>query len=275
METPSLLHGHQSKVPTDRRSMKLKIFQRFHHNQLDMEMQKRLLAVMGGAEVPEEWKGAIPGISYRLGPGFNEEHQGWKVRLVVNNFLDDRESNNVIGIIRGEVEPDRFVVLSNHRDAWGYGAVDPSSGTCAMMESARILGSLVRAGWRPRRSIVFASWAAEEHGIMGSNEWVYDKIHKLMNRAVAVINTDICVSGDILNPSASPSLKSVFVEAIKSVPSTKDSSKSYYEFLKEYYENGETPVDNIEDKLKYLDPDLIMHPLHTLLESHHCITILT
>ena len=143
---------------------------------------ERLLAVMGGAEVPEEWKGAIPGISYRLGPGFDEEHQGWKVRLVVNNFLDDREDNNVIGIIRGEVEPDRFVVLSNHRDAWGYGAVDPSSGTCAMMESARILGSLVKAGWRPRRSIVFASWAAEEHGLMGSTEWVYDKIHKLMNR---------------------------------------------------------------------------------------------
>jgi N-acetylated-alpha-linked acidic dipeptidase len=72
------------------------------------------------------------------------------------------------------------------------------------------------------------------------------------HRAVAVINVDICVSGDILEPSASPVLKSVFVEAIKNVPSTKDQSKTYYQFLKEYYKNGENPVDNIEDKVKIL-----------------------
>jgi len=211
---------------------------------------EKLLSVMGGAEVPDEWKGAI-NISYKLGPGFDGEHQGWKVRLVVNNFLEDKEDNNVIGVIKGEIEPDRFVLLSNHRDAWGYGAVDPSSATAAMMETARILGSLVKAGWRPRRSIVFASWAAEESGLMGSNEWVYDKIHKLINRAVSVINLDACVSGDILSPSASPILKSVFVEAIKNVPSTKDESKSYYQFLKEYYNNEDNPVD-IEDKVKLL-----------------------
>eukprot|EP00092_Neocalanus_flemingeri_P089241 GFUD01112903.1.p1 GENE.GFUD01112903.1~~GFUD01112903.1.p1 ORF type:complete len:755 (-),score=192.43 GFUD01112903.1:119-2383(-) len=213
---------------------------------------EKLLAVMGGADVPEDWKGAIPGISYKLGPGFNEDHLGWKVRLVVNNIMEDKEDNNVIGVIKGEVEPDRFVLLSNHRDAWGYGAVDPSSGTCSLMETARILGSLVKAGWRPRRTIVLASWAAEESGLMGSNEWVYDKIHKLMNRAVAVINVDICVAGDILGPSASPLLKTVFVEAIKNVPSTKDKSKTYYQFLKEYYKNDEKPVDNIEDKIKIL-----------------------
>ena len=88
----------------------------------------------------------------------------------------------MIGIIRGSVEPDRYVVIGNHRDAWGYGAVDPSSGTCSMMEIARVLGALARTGWRPRRTIIFASWASEEYGSLGSNEWVYDKVHKLMNR---------------------------------------------------------------------------------------------
>jgi len=213
---------------------------------------KMLLSVMGGPDVPEDWQGSIPGISYKLGPGFNEEHQGWRVRLVVNNYMENKEDNNVIGVIKGEVEPDRFVVMCNHRDAWGYGAVDPSSGTSPLMETARILGSLVKSGWRPRRTIVLASWGAEESGIMGSNEWVYDKIHKLTNRAVAVINLDVCVGGDILEPSASPVLKSVFVEAIKNVPATKDPSKSYYEFLKEYYKNDENPVDDIEEKIKIL-----------------------
>ena len=74
------------------------------------------------------------------------------------------------------------MMICNHRDAWGYGAVDPSSGTAIMMEVGRVLGERLRSGWRPRRSIVLGSWAAEEAGIMGSAEWVYDKVHKLMNR---------------------------------------------------------------------------------------------
>ena len=142
---------------------------------------EQLLTVMGGREVPDEWRGSITGIN-KLGPDFDEEHEGWRVRLVVNNYLEDKESDNVIGIIRGAVEPDRYVVIGNHRDAWGYGAVDPSSGTCSMMEIARVLGALARTGWRPRRTIIFASWASEEYGSLGSNEWVYDKVHKLMNR---------------------------------------------------------------------------------------------
>jgi len=209
---------------------------------------KKLLEVMGGSDVPEEWRGKIPGIGYKLGPGFSEGYKGWRVRLVVNNFLEDKEDSNVMGVIRGEVEPDRYVLLSNHRDAWGYGAVDPSSGTCALMEIARVLGSLAKTGWRPRRSIVFASWGAEEYGLMGSTEWVYDKIHKIMNRAVALINIDICVSGDILSPSASPILKEVFIEAIKSVPSTYDPSQTYYEFLENYIKDD--IINKVEDKIK-------------------------
>ena len=139
----------------------------------------RLLSSLGGEEAPEDWRGAIPGLTYRLGPGGEGKTAGWKVRLVVNNYVEDRTSDNIVGVIHGSEEPDRYVIICNHRDAWGYGAVDPSSGTAIMMEVARVLGEKVKyEGWRPRRSIVFASWAAEEAGIMGSAEWVYDKVHK-------------------------------------------------------------------------------------------------
>ena len=143
---------------------------------------ERLMSIMGGQEVPAQWRGGIPNMTYRLGPGFDRDHSGWRVRLVVNNYIRDRKSENVIGIIHGAEEPDRFVIFGNHRDAWGYGAVDPSSGTAILMEVARVLGQRLREGWRPRRSIVFGSWASEESGIMGSTEWVFDKLHKLMNR---------------------------------------------------------------------------------------------
>ena len=202
---------------------------------------RRLLEVMGGEEVPEAWRGGLPGLTYRFGPGTNAtSHPGWKVRLVTHNYLKDVVDTNVIGVIRGEEEPDRYVLFSNHRDAWGYGASDPSSGTAALMETARVLGNLHKStGWRPRRTIVFASWAAEEYGMMGSIEWVHHHIQKLMDRAVAIINVDLCVFGDRLAPQASPILKEVFVEAIKAVPSTFDPSQSYYEFLEGYLAKGE------------------------------------
>ena len=85
----------------------------------------RLLSSMGGEEVPEDWRGDIPGVTYRLGPGGDGRHAGWKVRLVVNNYLDDRTSDNIVGVINGSEEPDRYVIICNHRDAWGYGGEWP------------------------------------------------------------------------------------------------------------------------------------------------------
>ena len=111
---------------------------------------KKLLETMGGAEVPESWQGGLP-LAYRLGPGVGANHVGWKVRLEVHNFRTDKKDSNVIGVIKGKEEPDRYVLLSNHRDAWGYGAIDPSSGTASLMEVARVLGRLAKTGWRPRR----------------------------------------------------------------------------------------------------------------------------
>jgi len=124
---------------------------------------------------------------------------------------------NVICLVEGGVEPDRYVVLGNHRDAWVYGAVDPNSGTAALLEIGRALGQMVRAGWRPRRSIVLASWDAEEACLGGSTEWGEEHELLLMQRAVAYLNVDSAVAGVGFWASATPSLDRVVLEASKLV----------------------------------------------------------
>ena len=103
-----------------------------------------------GNEVPEKWKGAL-NITYRLGPGFNEN--GMKIKMVINNKLERKTIYNVIGTIYGKEEPDRYVLMGNHRDSWVFGAVDASSGTTTTTEVARGLGVLMKEGWKPRRTI--------------------------------------------------------------------------------------------------------------------------
>ena len=126
-------------------------------------------------------------------------------------------------------------MLGNHRDAWGYGAVDPSSGTAQLMEVVRSFGKMLKTGWRPRRTIVFASWAAEESGLEGSYEWVFEHLTKLMSRTVALINTDICVSGPIVKPRASPVLRDVVMASLKHASDPNPGrDRSYYEYWVEW-----------------------------------------
>ena len=87
----------------------------------------------------------------------------------------------------------RYLVLGNHRDAWIYGSVDPNSATACMMEMVRVFGSMMKKGWRPRRTIVFASWGAGEHGYMGSLEWIEEFQTILSDRTVAHVNVDLAV----------------------------------------------------------------------------------
>ena len=211
---------------------------------------KIILEKMGGKESPEEWKGKIDGIDYKLGGEWLPEYSGWTLQLKVNNYQGTVKSPNVIGYIQGDVEPDRYVFLSNHRDAWGYGAVDPSSGTAQLMEVARVLGMMHKEGWKPRRTIVFASWAAEEYGLLGSYEYVFHKLNKLSDRTVGLVNTDICVSGPIAKPQASPILRDIVVEALKSASApdedpteksyfpTRSKTTSYYDFWYEWTNRG-------------------------------------
>src|SRR5258708_26920671 len=111
-------------------------------------------------------------------------------------------------------------VVGNHRDAWVYGAVDPNSGTAAMLEAARGVGSLLAAGWKPKRTILFGSWDAEEEGLIGSTEWAEDHARQL-EHAVAYLNTDIAVSGPDFGASAVPSLKQFLRDVTREVPSPK------------------------------------------------------
>jgi hypothetical protein len=143
----------------------------------------------------------------------------------------------VIGILRGDVEPDRFVLVGNHRDAWGFGSIDPSSGTAQMSEVVRVLGQKVATGWRPRRTIVFLSWGAEEYGLIGAREFVEDFLPTLEDRSVAYVNVDSCPTGNVLWPGWTPTLKQTVVEATKAIPDPTHPERTYYEFWSQWIED--------------------------------------
>ena len=149
---------------------------------------------------------------YHLGPA------GEKVHLVSQQDYQRRIIWDVIGKIQALPIPTHWVIVGNHRDAWVYGAVDPSSGTAAMLEAVHGIGTLLHQGWRPKRTIVFCSWDAEEEGLMGSTEWVEQQGHAL-DHAVAYFNVDVAVSGPDFTASAVPSLKEFIRNIAHSVPS--------------------------------------------------------
>ena len=163
-----------------------------------------LLQAMGGPDAPPAWQGGL-GIRYRAGPGTAP------VRLQVTSDDRVRPIQTVIGRLEGSQHPDQLVILGNHRDAWQYGGVDPSSGTASMTDLVRSLGALARGGVRPKRSIIFASWDAEEFTLTSSTEWGEQFEAMLKQRAVAYINVDSSTSGPNFTAAAVPSLNR-FVE---------------------------------------------------------------
>ena len=170
-----------------------------------------ILEHLGGPESPREWQGALP-FTYHVGPGPS------KVKMHLKQDYQYRTIWDVIGRIRGSEFPDEWVVAGNHRDAWVYGAVDPNSGTAAMLESVRGLGELLKSGWKPKRTMIIASWDAEEEGLIGSTEWGEEHADELKH-AVSYFNMDVGVSGAKFGASAVPSLKEFLREVTKSVPS--------------------------------------------------------
>jgi len=178
-----------------------------------------ILQALNGPGVPQGWQGALP-FRYHLGAvGPQAAGQGSvKVHLVSQQDYQRRIIWDVIGKIKGADFPDDWVVAGNHRDAWVYGAADPNSGTAAMLESVHGIGVLLKQGWRPRRTIVFCSWDAEEEGLIGSTEWV-EQHAQTLERAVAYFNTDVAVSGPDFSAAAVPSLKQFIRELTHSVPS--------------------------------------------------------
>jgi N-acetylated-alpha-linked acidic dipeptidase len=186
-----------------------------------------ILKALKGPGVPQGWQGALP-FRYHLGAaavqpgpqqGAQPGNQGAvKVHLVSQQDYQRRIIWDVIGKIPGSTYPDEWVVVGNHRDAWVYGAVDPNSGTAAMLESVHGVGALLKSGWRPKRTVIFASWDAEEEGLIGSTEWV-EQHAKPLEHAVAYFNTDVAVSGPNFSASSVPSLKQFIREVTRSVPS--------------------------------------------------------
>lgn len=189
-----------------------------------------ILKALKGASVPQGWQGALP-FRYHIG---QSGAQGVKVRLVSQQDYQRRIIWDVIGRVKGTESPDDWVVVGNHRDAWVYGAVDPNSGTAAMLEAVHGIGSLLRDGWHPKRSIVFCSWDAEEQGLIGSTEWVEQHAQQL-DRAVAYFNVDVAVSGPNFSAAAVPSLKQFMRDIAHAVPSP--SGGTVYDAWKE--EGGE------------------------------------
>jgi len=147
-----------------------------------------LLAALGGPAAPAGWRGGLP-LTYHIGPG------PAKVHFVIKSDWSLKPVYDVIATIKGLGLPDEWVIRGNHRDAWVFGAWDPLSGHVAMMAEAKSIGALVKAGWQPKRSIVYCSWDGEEPGLLGSTEWVETHADELRKKAVLYINSDTNTRG--------------------------------------------------------------------------------
>src|SRR5277367_4697579 len=172
-----------------------------------------VLEHLSGPDSPREWQGALP-FTYHVGPG------PAKLKMHLKQDYQFRTLWDVIGRVRGSEFPDEWVVAGNHRDAWVYGAVDPNSGTAAMLESVHGVGELLKSGWKPKRTMIFGSWDGEEEGLIGSTEWAEQHESELAS-AAAYFNMDVAVSGPKFGASAVPSLKQFLRDVTKVVPSPK------------------------------------------------------
>ena len=164
-----------------------------------------LLETIEGPVVPPDWRGGLP-ITYHIGPG------PARVRLKVAASWNTVRAYNVIARIEGSTYPDEWIIRGNHHDAWVNGAEDPVSGMAAELEEARAIGALVKQGWRPKRTIIYAAWDGEEQGLLGSTEWVEQHAEELQRHAVVYINSDSNQRG-FLHVGGSHSLEK-FVNAV-------------------------------------------------------------
>jgi N-acetylated-alpha-linked acidic dipeptidase len=172
-----------------------------------------ILQNLAGPDSPRDWQGALP-FTYHIGPG------PVRVKMHLKQDYQFRSLWDVIGRTPGSESPEQWVVAGNHRDAWVYGAVDPGSGTAAMLESVHGIGELLKTGWKPKRTMIFASWDGEEEGLIGSTEWAEQHESELAH-APAYLNVDVAVSGSKFGASAVPSLKQFLRDVTKTVPSPK------------------------------------------------------
>jgi N-acetylated-alpha-linked acidic dipeptidase len=168
-----------------------------------------LLAALGGPVAPAAWRGGLA-LTYHVGPG------PAKVHLKVASDWTQKPLYDVIARIRGAQEPDRWIIRGNHHDGWVFGATDPLAGNVALMAEAKAIGGLVQQGWRPRRTLVYASWDGEEPGLLGSTEWAETHADELKAKAALYINSDMNSRG-YLGAEGSHSLQLFVSEVARDV----------------------------------------------------------
>ena len=198
---------------------------------------EKILSQMTGQPVPQSWQGGLP-FTYRIEGG-----KSLTVRLKVDQNIDFVRATNVVGMIKGIEAPDEWIILGCHLDSWGYGATDPSSGTAMLLSLSETLGKLKKSGYSPKRSILIAHWDAEEHGVIGSTEWVEELKDELKANGVIYMNFDGAVSGKGFGASSAPTLKKLLIETSKNVkyPYT---DQTLYEFWNKNNLN-EPPIGNL------------------------------
>ncbi|MDA8877746.1 M28 family peptidase [Flavobacteriaceae bacterium] len=198
---------------------------------------EKILGQMEGKAVPQSWQGGLP-FTYRL-----EGCSSLTVRLKVDQKINFVRAANVVGMLKGSEAPDEWIILGCHFDAWGFGATDPNSGTAMLLSLSETLGELKKQGYAPKRSILIGHWDAEEHGVIGSSEWVEQMRDQLHAKGVVYMNFDGGVSGKNFGASAAPTLKKLLIETSKMVnyPYT---DQSLFEFWKKDAQN-EPSIGNL------------------------------
>ncbi|KAL2911478.1 Vacuolar protein sorting-associated protein 70 [Polyrhizophydium stewartii] len=190
--------------------------------------------------IANDWQGGLD-IEYWTGPA-------GKAHLFIDNEFAVKPIWNTMAVIEGTSEPDRAIVIGSHRDAWVYGALDPSSSAAVVIEIGRVLGKMHKRGWRPDRTIVIATWDGEEYGLLGSTEWVEDHVEILNKTAVAYINLDGAVSGPNFEASASPALANLVRKATKEVKDPQTGRRVYKRW------NRRAGVDTPEGRVPRVQP---------------------
>ncbi|HEY8682344.1 MAG TPA: M28 family peptidase, partial [Rhodanobacter sp.] len=142
-----------------------------------------LLQSLAGPVAPAGWRGSLP-LTYHIGPSVARAH------MTVQSDWGQKPVYDVIAMLRGSTSPDQWIVRGNHHDGWVFGAWDPLAGNVALMAEAKAIGGLVKQGWRPQRTLVYASWDGEEPGLLGSTEWAETHAKELQAKAVLYVNSD-------------------------------------------------------------------------------------
>jgi N-acetylated-alpha-linked acidic dipeptidase len=173
-----------------------------------------LLRGLSGKSIPQPWQGGLS-FRYHVGPGPVQARIAVTTDASTNPY---KQIWDTFGTIRGAEFPDEIVLVGGHRDAWGPGAADNVSGTVSVLEAARTIAEELKAGRRPKRTIVFATWDAEEWGLLGSTEFVEEDSLRLSRNAVAYLNQDDVAQGSDFSGGGSPSLRALLRDVAKEVP---------------------------------------------------------